>query len=85
MALYTLGVGVSCARLRVWLLELLLLPAQLHRGRGLSGPPGPQGGRAASPPKPHSPGSFFPPPPAGSLLASLCAGENCVPVILMGR
>lgn len=52
----TLDVGVSCERLSVWLLGLLLFPAQPHRGRGLSGPPGPQGGRVASPPKPHSPG-----------------------------
>lgn len=85
MTMCMLDVGVSCARLSVRLLGLLLFPAQPRRGRGLSGPPGPQGGRVASPPQPHSPGSFFPPPPAGSRLASLCAGEKCVPVILMRR
>ena len=56
----------------MWLLVPLLVPAQPRRGRGLSGPRGPQGGRIASPhPAPFR--SFFPPPPAGSCLASPCA------------
>ena len=65
MTVCALDVGVSCAMLGVWLLGLLLFPAQPHRGRSLSGPRRAPGGQRCQPPNPHSPGSFSPPPLLG--------------------
>ena len=61
------------------------LPRPASQGPGFIWPPRAPGGQGCQPPQTPLPWSFFPQPAAGSRLASLCAGENCAPVILMRR